>query len=558
MVEPYNSLVFSIHQYITRIEWLDWNENYLADYTVDVIDGSLSIDASRDCRRNFSMTVNNSSSLYVPNGARTNMGIKIKVKRGIVTSTGNYWWNRGIFILSDPSANNTGTEKTVALNGVDKWALLDGSLAGTFTNTTTIARGTNVGEAIRAVVEDVIGETKFAFDTCTEVTPYTVSREPGDTAADLIKELADIPSWTLYYDMNGYLRFCPLLDPIQKQVVADLSVGGTYRNCYISSNYKPEWSKIKNYWRVVGYSDPDTGIIYDGFAQNNNPISPTNTYSPPNGIGIKANVLTDDNLTTDLLCEQRAGYELRKNLTKIDRSSHTILPLPFLNEGDCLQLEDTNTGIVDDKYEIQSINEPLGLGLMQIETWQCTSVYEVVAHDDFTLGIGTWQQLSSGSVDVAGISGNNVLRKVLNGDPNGGYRLLDKSVTDFDFVIYTRRDVAGTGKNQYSITNSSGNGYGIGLDYANNLLTFEERALWIATELSTTSFTPSLSTWYTLRLIKIASNFTAEVYEGMETEFVSPDAVINTIDDTTTSFDREAVNGGYVYYTDKITVRKLL
>ena len=551
------SFVAPIRHYLTMVEWLDWQENLIADYTTNVLDGNLNIDNSKDIRRTFSMVVNNTNGLYVPHGARTNMGIKVRIKRGIKTSSGDLWWNRGIFVLSNPSTSNQGAEKITNLSGVDKWSLLNGELAGTLTETTVIARGTNIAEAIRAVAEDA-GETKFAFDICTEITPYTITKEPGDTRADLIKELALIPSWDIYYDVDGYLRFTPLIDPLQKQVVVDLSVGSTYRKCYISSKYSPEWSKIKNYWKVIGYSDPDTGIIYDGIAQNNNPLSPTNTSMPPNGIGIKSDILSDDNLTTDSLCEQRAGYELRKNLTKIDRSSHEILPLPFLNEGDCVQLEDTNAGIIDDKYEIQSINEPLGLGLMQIECWRCTSVFEVISYDDFQLGVGSWQQLQSGEVDIIGITGNNALRKKTNNDPNGGYRLLDKKATDFDLIVYTRRDEVGTGKNQYSIIDSNGNGYGVGLDYVNNLITFEKRTAWTGTELKIASLTPSLGNWYTLRLIKIASNFVVEIYNGKVLEYINPVAVINFIDSSYTSFDRVAVNGGHVFYTDNITVRKLL
>ena len=551
------ALLSPIRQYLTKIEWLDWTEEVTGDYTADVLDGSLNTDSAKDIRRSFSLTMNNSDGLYIPNGTRTNMGVKVRIKRGIVTSTGNVWWNRGIFVLTDPAAVHQGAEKTVGLEGQDKWALLDGSLGGTLTETTVIALGTNVADAIRAVATDA-GETKFAFDVCTEVTPYTITREPGDTMADLIKELALIPSWDIYYDVDGYLRFTPLIDPLQKQVVADFSVGGDYRKLYVSSEYNPEWSRIKNYWKVTGYSDPDTGIIYDGIAQDNNPYSPTNTSTPPNGIGKKAQPLSDDNLTTDSLCEQRGAYELRKNLTKIDRSRHEIIPSPFLNEGDCVQLEDLSTGIVNDKYEIQAISEPLGLGLMTLECWRCLSVFEIIAYDDFQAGIGTWNQLGSGSVDIVGFDGNNCLRKTTNDETNGGYRLLDKACTDFELVVYTRRDVSGTGLNSYSVVDSSGNGYGISLDYSSGALIVDSRTAWARTPLDFNGVTLALGSWYTLRLNKMGSNFLAEVYAGKTLEFVTPLSSISHFDATTTSFDREAVQGGYNYYTDEMTVRKLL
>jgi len=326
----------------------------------------------------------------------------------------------------------------------------------------------------------------------------------------------------------------------------------------VSSNYKPEWSKIKNYWKVIGYSDSTTGKIYNGSCQNNNPESPTNTAAPPNGIGIKAEVLTDTNLTTDSLCEQRAAYELRKNLSTIDVSSHEILPLPFLNEGDCIQLEDTEAGITNAKYQIQTITEPLGLGLMELECWKCVTIFELVASDDFQSGLGLWQQLSSGVVDIYGIGGNNCLRKQTYADPNGGYRLLSKSIIDFELVLYTRRDATGTGANSYSLTDTSGNGYGISLDYTSNQLTIDKRSAWARTILASVAVTPTLANWYTLRLIKLGSNLTAEIYNDKVTIFSNPLAAVGTADGSYTSFDRVAVNGGYVFYTDDVRVRRLL
>jgi len=552
-----NALTSPIRQYLTKIEWLDWTENIVSDYTVDVLDGSLNISKSNDIRRSFSMTVNNSTGLYIPNGARTNMGVKVRIKRGIKTSSGDYWWNRGIFVLTDPEAIHKSAEKIVNINGSDKWALLNGNLAGTLTETTEITIGTNIADAIRAVAEDA-GETKFAFDICTEVTPYTVSVEPGTTRADIMKELALIPSWNLYYDVDGYLRFTPLIDPLQKQIVVDLSIGGAYRKCLVESSYSPEWSKVKNYWKVIGYSDPDTGIIYDGIVQDNNPDSPTNTATAPDGIGIKAEVVTNTNLTTDDLCEWQAVYELRKNLSEIDRSSHSILPLPFLNECDCIQLEDSTIGLVDDKYEIQTITEPFGLDLMQIECWQCKSIFTIVAYDDFQLGIGSWQQFG-GDIDIYGIEGNNCLRKNNKADPSGGYRLLDKACTDFELVVYTRRDDAGSGVNAYSVVDSSGNGYSLALIYGSSgLLSFGKRSMWIYSSLNTVNFIPTLGDWYTLRLNKIGSNFIAEIHAGKTLDFSSPLVSVSGFDATTTSFDRVAVNGGYPYYSDNITVRKLL
>jgi hypothetical protein len=108
------------------------------------------------------------------------------------------------------------------------------------------------------------------------------------------------------------------------------------------------------------------------------------------------------------------------------------------------------------------------------------------------------------------------------------------------------------------MTDSGGNGYGVALDYANDLLILQKRTAWTTTTLATHTVIPSLTTWYTLRLIKVASNLTIEIHAGKTVDFSSPLAYAESVDSTYTSFAQENVNGGYPYYTDNPTVRKLL
>ncbi len=285
-----------------------------------------------------------------------------------MTPNGTYYWNKGIYLLQDPESVHEGAKAEVNLNLVDKWALYDGTLGGTLTETYQIAAGTNIATAIRAVAA-LQGETKFAFDACTATTPYQIVKEAGSTYADLMLELAGIPSYEIFYDIDGYLRFRAIVDPANKSMLYDFSVDGKYRPLYLSGSYKPEWSKIKNYWKVIGYQDSATGTIYSGIAQDSDPNSPTNTATPPAGIGIKASMLDDSNLTSNEQCEDRAEYEKTQNLKRIDRSSHKLIACPFLVEQDCVQFEDADSGIADAKYEIQSISEDFK-GDMTVEAWR--------------------------------------------------------------------------------------------------------------------------------------------------------------------------------------------
>jgi hypothetical protein len=364
------ALISSVRHILTRIEWLDWAETIVTgEYTGYATDGNILSDALKDCRRSFNATFLSSSGLFIPNGSLTNMGVKLRLSRGIVTATSQAWWQKGVFVLTDPEAIHRGAEKTVSLQGLDKWALLDGTLGGTLTDTYQILSGTNIATAVRAVLT-AAGETKFRFDDCAATVPYTISKKPGDTYADILKELALIPSYELFYDTEGYAVFRPIIDAVNKPASHDFSVGGMFRKLYVSGSYKPEWSKIKNKIKVIGYSDSVAGVTYTGTAEDNNPNSPTNTATPPAGIGVKAQVITDTNLTSNALCVARASYELKKNLKSWHRTSVSLDFVPFLQEGECIQLEDADAGIVNAKYEIQAIAEPLGLGQYSVECWR--------------------------------------------------------------------------------------------------------------------------------------------------------------------------------------------
>ena len=154
-----------------------------------------------------------------------------------------------------------------------------------------------------------------------------------------------------------------------------------------------------------------------------------------------------------------------------------------------------------------------------------------------------------------------VYEKCFNYAPNGGYRLLDKTVTDFEFISYTRRDGIGlSGRNEYSIVNENGDGYGLRLDYSNDVICFCKCIDWTlySTKFKLIIGGLDFNRWYTFRLIKIGSNFSLEIYDGKVIEFINTIALVNAVDNTYTSFDRIAVTGGYVFYSDDITVRKLL
>jgi len=174
--------------------------------------------------------------------------------------------------------------------------------------------------------------------------------------------------------------------------------------------------------------------------------------------------------------------------------------------------------------------------------------------DDFDIWSG-WGIYGSGSVNQYTINGDLVLRKSDNNDPNGGWKSLGFTVSDF-ILVY--RDYRRTGDpqsgtlNRVSLEDSGWNGYGIrrtGYTYGSGNFYIERRDNAGATTLTADTATMPMDNWYTLILTKNGNNFNAKIYNenGLIKEITASDS-------TYSSFNRVVVRGGYTYYLQFVGV----
>ena len=189
--------------------------------------------------------------------------------------------------------------------------------------------------------------------------------------------------------------------------------------------------------------------------------------------------------------------------------------------------------------------------------------------DDFTDGtLSPWSLLQNGVVEVVDsgevIDGqsNYVLRKTTNGDPNGGWAPLSQTVGDFELILYTKRlSITCCNADRYSITDASGNGYGLYLDFNNGNLYMERRDAWVSTLVGTESALSGgliLNQWYTLRFTRTGQTLTAQAYVGrVGPATATPAATVSASDSAWVSFSQVNVNGGYDYDTDDVQVKAL-
>ena len=129
---------------ITVLTWKD--ERPLQEIQGHVISGELSIDKSSAVRRSGSLTVyvdeTNGDVLNINNIISINKKVNIEI--GIKNTTSSYtneeyiWFRQGTFILTDLSITHDTGGVQFSVNLADKMCLLDGSLGGVFTASTTL------------------------------------------------------------------------------------------------------------------------------------------------------------------------------------------------------------------------------------------------------------------------------------------------------------------------------------------------------------------------------------------------------------------------------------
>ncbi|MDY6965391.1 MAG: DUF2341 domain-containing protein [Halobacteriota archaeon] len=180
--------------------------------------------------------------------------------------------------------------------------------------------------------------------------------------------------------------------------------------------------------------------------------------------------------------------------------------------------------------------------------------------DDFEDGnISDWSQYGSGVIQIANDSGNNVLLKTAQNDPNGGYSLFNNgTLSDFEAIFRTKRiNENGGAQNRYGLEDSSHNGYGPRITDFNSLpstfaIEIRNGGSSGGNLASKSSSAPEWDTWMTIKFRRYGDTLEFELYNSSGDLNES----ISVSDSSYSSFDRFVVHGGNEFYTDDIRTRK--
>ena len=186
--------------------------------------------------------------------------------------------------------------------------------------------------------------------------------------------------------------------------------------------------------------------------------------------------------------------------------------------------------------------------------------FGVVFFDGFETWRG-WTNYGSGTVSQSSEEsyiGEYSLKKSDNNDPNGGYKLLKKSVgRDIILEGYTYRPSPWSGGSidRIGVEDSSFNGYSFRVHHTQNYISIDRRTGGSATEISIrVSWDPPENEWYFWRLMLYSNgSITFSTYYVNGTLAAS----VSTTDSTYSQFDRVVVHGGYEYYVDNLCLKSI-
>lgn len=343
-----------------RVELLYADETPREDISKYILKDSISYqqEYKNGQTRSISFSLINSDGRWDASPVKTGLwaDTKIRAYAGIIYDDVLYWYPLGIYLLSNPSYNRD--EETVSIDGVDKFAKLDGTLGGILETEYKIVPNTPIYTAIRTLLKldtgngvsfddnPVIFPTKYA----SQKTPYTMTVNGESSIGDILLELGEILSCDVYYNEYGCLVFEPA-DELMKVANKPIlwTIDDEFSDC-TSISYEVKFDEVVNKVTVVGANI--NGAIVKHTAINKNAKSPSNIYMMP----IRFEYISDSHINTNALCQTRAEYELQKKSIVTLSYSIAMIYVPFIQSNALIRLNDRRKSIYGQNLFVSSVS----------------------------------------------------------------------------------------------------------------------------------------------------------------------------------------------------------
>ena len=370
-----------------RVEFLRYEDESIQNTVTGYVlgdSGSINIQNKNGQRRSCSFTLTNITGDFTPNIDGIWLRQKIKVWSGLEIDGEDYLLEQGVFVIENPRVISKGSDHTLQITASDKFSLVDGSIGGETDGIYIIPVGSSVSSAIRGILKPSTDAQKEIFydpiDPLISVgfdsymTPYTITITEGQNIGEALMQLARMVSANIYYNTHGQLVFEPDTNDNEKGSQFDFFSGDIN---YMGTSQLFKNSDVYNAVLVVGMNI--NGNIARAYIENTNPLSDTAIQN----VGWKRCLKVDDqNISTDLLAEARAVYELKRVINLQNEHSFECVPMYHLDVDNVITITDTQSLKINrERYLITSISLPLSVGgTMSIE---CVKSIDLLLNEYF-------------------------------------------------------------------------------------------------------------------------------------------------------------------------------
>ena len=153
--QKYLDVVSGNFRKAVKVEWLNPDESVAFEFTNALYDINvdLSVNYQNGSRRTCTLTLNNDRNQFPINFNNIWFGQKFKLWMGVyIDDKTPYYFPQGVFYITNPNEAYQPITKTIKINGVDKWAYLDGTLHGKLSGTYQTNIGNDLCDATRELL----------------------------------------------------------------------------------------------------------------------------------------------------------------------------------------------------------------------------------------------------------------------------------------------------------------------------------------------------------------------------------------------------------------------
>ena len=153
--QKYLNVVSDNFKTAVKVEWLNPDESVAFEFTNALynIELDLNVNYQNGSRRTCTLTLNNDRNQFPINFNNIWFGQKFKLWMGVyIDEKTPYYFPQGVFYISNPNEIYQPATKTVRINGVDKWAFLDGTLHGRLSGTYQTGINVDLFEATKSLL----------------------------------------------------------------------------------------------------------------------------------------------------------------------------------------------------------------------------------------------------------------------------------------------------------------------------------------------------------------------------------------------------------------------